>query len=39
MIANDWSLDFDKYQGVEEATRDLYAAVRNVYWQRRARVI
>jgi phospholipid-binding lipoprotein MlaA len=39
MITNDRSLNLEKYQGVEEATLDLYAAVRNAYWQRRARSI
>ena len=39
MITNDRSLNLEKYQGVEEATLDLYAAVRNAYWQRRARAI
>ena len=38
-IANDRSLNLEKYQGVEEATLDLYAAVRNAYLQKRARAI
>lgn len=38
-IVNDRSLNLEKYQGVEEATLDLYAAVRNAYLQRRARAI
>ena len=38
-IVNDRSLNLEKYQGVEEATLDLYAAVRNAYLQKRARAI
>jgi phospholipid-binding lipoprotein MlaA len=36
---NDRSLNLEKFQGVEEATLDLYAAVRNAYLQKRARAI
>jgi phospholipid-binding lipoprotein MlaA len=38
-IINERSLNLEKYQGVEEATVDLYAAVRNAYLQKRARAI
>ena len=38
-IVNDRSLNLEKYQGVEEATLDLYTAVRNAYLQKRARAI
>lgn len=38
-IVNDRSLNLEKYQGVEEATLDLYAAVRNAYLQKRVRAI
>jgi phospholipid-binding lipoprotein MlaA len=38
-IVNERSRNLEKYQGVEEATLDLYAAVRNAYLQNRARVI
>lgn len=38
-IVNDRSLNLEKYQGVEESTVDLYAAVRNAYLQRRARAV
>ncbi len=38
-IVNDRSLNLEKYQGVEEATVDLYAAVRNAYLQKRAKAI
>ncbi len=38
-ITNDRSLNLEKYQGVEEATLDLYAAVRNAYLQKRAKAI
>jgi phospholipid-binding lipoprotein MlaA len=38
-IVNDRSLNLEKYQGVEEATVDLYAAVRNAYLQKRANAI
>lgn len=33
------SLDLEKFQGVEESTLDLYAAVRNAYLQMRAKAI
>ncbi len=38
-IVNDRSLNLEKFQGVEESTLDLYAAVRNAYLQKRARAI
>ena len=38
-ILNDRSLNLEKYQGVEEATLDLYTAVRNAYLQKRAKAI
>lgn len=38
-IVNDRSLNLEKFQGVEEATLDLYAAVRNAYLQKRARAV
>ncbi len=38
-IVNDRSLNLEKFQGVEEATLDLYSAVRNAYLQRRSRMI
>jgi phospholipid-binding lipoprotein MlaA len=38
-IVNDRSLNMEKFQGVEEATVDLYAAVRNAYLQKRAKAI
>ncbi len=38
-IVNDRSLNLEKYQGVEEATLDLYTAVRNAYLQKRAKAI
>lgn len=39
MITNDRSLNLEKFQGVEEATLDLYAAVRNAYRQKRAKAV
>lgn len=39
MITNDRSLHLEKFQGVEAATLDLYAAVRNAYWQKRAKAV
>ncbi|WHZ14351.1 MAG: Outer-membrane-phospholipid-binding lipoprotein MlaA [Nitrospira sp.] len=39
MITNDRSLNLEKFQGVEEATLDLYAAVRSAYWQKRTRAV
>lgn len=36
---NERSLNLGKYQGVEETTIDLYAAVRNAYLQKRAKVV
>ncbi len=38
-VVNDRSLNLEKFQGVEESTLDLYAAVRNAYLQKRARAI
>jgi phospholipid-binding lipoprotein MlaA len=38
-IVNDRSLNLEKFQGVEEATLDLYVAVRNAYLQKRAKAI
>lgn len=38
-ILNDRSLNLEKFQGVEEATLDLYTAVRNAYLQKRAQAI
>ena len=38
-IVNERSLNLETYEGVEEATLDLYTAVRNGYLQRRARAI
>jgi len=38
-IVNERSRNLENYQGVEEATLDLYAAVRNAYLQRRAQAI
>ena len=38
-ILNDRSLNLEKFQGVEEATLDLYSAVRNAYQQKRAKAI
>jgi phospholipid-binding lipoprotein MlaA len=39
MMTNDRSLNLEKFQGVEEATLDLYAAVRNAYGQKRAKAV
>ena len=38
-IVNDRSRNLQKYQGVEEATLDLYTAVRNAYLQKRSQAI
>lgn len=38
-IVNERSRNLERYQGVEEATLDLYTAVRNAYLQTRARAI
>lgn len=38
-IVNNRSLNLEKFEGVEESTLDLYAAVRNAYLQTRARAI
>jgi phospholipid-binding lipoprotein MlaA len=38
-IVNERSRNLETYQGVEEATLDLYTAVRNAYLQKRAQEI
>lgn len=38
-IINERSLNLETFEGVEEATLDLYSAVRNAYLQRRAKAI
>ena len=38
-ILNERSINLETFQGVEEATIDLYGAVRNAYLQKRAQVI
>ena len=38
-IVNDRSRNLEKFQGVEEATLDLYTAVRNAYLQKRGKAI
>ncbi len=38
-VTNDCALNLEKFQGVEEATLDLYAAVRNAYLQNRAKAV
>ena len=38
-VVNERSLNLEKFQGVEESTLDLYAAVRNAYLQKRAQAI
>lgn len=38
-IVNERSRNLEKFQGVEEATLDLYTAVRNAYLQKRAKTI
>lgn len=38
-ITNDRSLNLETFQGVEAATLDLYAAVRNAYGQKRAKAV
>ncbi|MBP8116890.1 MAG: VacJ family lipoprotein [Nitrospira sp.] len=38
-VTNDRSLNLEQFQGVEEATLDLYAAVRNAYVQKRAKAV
>ena len=38
-VVNDRSLNLEKFEGVEESTVDLYAAVRNAYLQKRANAI
>ena len=38
-VVNERSLNLEKYEGVEEATLDLYSAVRNAYLQNRAKAI
>lgn len=39
MMTNDRSLNLETFQGVEGATLDLYAAVRNAYRQKRAKAV
>lgn len=39
IIVNERSLNLEKFQGVEEATLDLYSAVRNAYLQQRTKLI
>lgn len=38
-MVNERSMNLEKFQGVEEATLDLYTAVRNAYLQKRAKAI
>ena len=38
-IVNERSRNYEKFQGVEEATLDLYTSVRNAYLQKRARAV
>jgi len=38
-VTNDRSLNLEKFQGVEDATLDLYMAVRNAYLQKRAQAV
>jgi phospholipid-binding lipoprotein MlaA len=38
-VTNDRSLNLEKFQGVEETTLDLYAAVRNAYLQKRTKAV
>ncbi|MBH0200959.1 MAG: VacJ family lipoprotein [Nitrospira sp.] len=38
-VVNERSLNLEKFQGVEESTLDLYAAVRNAYLQKRTKAI
>jgi phospholipid-binding lipoprotein MlaA len=38
-ILNERSINLETFQGVEEATIDLYGAVRNAYLQKRAQAI
>jgi len=38
-IVNERSRNLEKFQGVEEATLDLYSAVRNAYLQKRAQAV
>ena len=38
-VVNERSLNLEKFQGVEESTVDLYAAVRNAYLQKRTKAI
>jgi phospholipid-binding lipoprotein MlaA len=38
-LVNERSINLERFQGVEEATVDLYSAVRNAYLQRRAKEI
>ena len=36
-MVNERSINLQKFEGIEEATLDLYTAVRNAYWQKRAK--
>jgi phospholipid-binding lipoprotein MlaA len=38
-VVNDRAINLERFQGVEEATVDLYGAVRNAYLQSRARAV
>jgi phospholipid-binding lipoprotein MlaA len=38
-LLNERSLNLETFEGVEEATVDLYSAVRNAYLQKRAKMI
>lgn len=38
-VTNDRSLNLERFQGVEDATLDLYVAVRNAYLQKRAKAV
>lgn len=38
-VVNDRAINLETYEGVEEATLDLYGAVRNAYLQKRARAV
>ncbi len=38
-VVNERSRNLEKFQGVEEATLDLYTAVRNAYLQKRAQAV
>jgi phospholipid-binding lipoprotein MlaA len=38
-VVNDRAINLERFQGVEEATVDLYGAVRNAYLQSRAKAV